>query len=113
MPRLPTIRVIGSQFISTRLREDFFARGSTVAISAMALSSWILERMHFSRPIRIVTGRIFASVIAPLGLFVERAVGDLAEIADQNPIGLDEDGRDAATRGLVHERHELVRETGH
>src|ERR1700722_2508969 len=69
--------------------------------------------MHFSRPIRIVTGLIFASVIAPLGLFVERAVGDLAETADQSPIGLDENGRDAAARRLVHERHELVRETGH
>jgi hypothetical protein len=39
--------VIGSQFISTRLRDDFFVRGSTEAMSAMSLPPYLTADAFF------------------------------------------------------------------
>src|SRR4051812_34001791 len=89
MPRLPTIRVIGSQ--------DIF----TVRVGVSALIG------DAPRPRR--------SGFAPLGLEVERVAGVLAELADRPAVGGDGLGRELRAGRLVEQRrlHELVREAGH
>src|SRR6202000_2336100 len=97
MPRLPTIRVIGSQFISTTL-------GSCVVVMADPSPS---------SPGLLVAGQQFGALLAPLGLLVRGSVGEPAQGPDHGPVHAAGRGRDLRSRRLVHERHELVREAGH
>src|ERR1700690_3438835 len=49
----------------------------------------------------------------PLGLFVHGVLRDRAQRPDRFAIRTDAAGRDPRARRLIHERHELVRESGH
>src|SRR5215469_9114778 len=96
MPRLPTILVIGSQAIST------MPVSSAVVISSSLLSPGLLE-----------AGQELVTLFAPLGLLVGRLGGEVAQGADHGPVHAAGRGGDPRTRRLVHERHELVRESRH
>src|ERR1043165_7084915 len=93
MPRLPTIRVIGSQAISTRSE-----RFSVVVIASPRL---------------LVAGRKLRTLVPPLRLLVHRLGGEAAQGPDHRAIHAASGGRDTRARRLVHERHELVREARH
>src|ERR1700722_15619790 len=97
MPRLPTIRVIGSHAISTRPFSS-----SVNFLTAIALP-----------PDLLVAGGQVAAWCAPLRFVVQRVLGDLAQAAHgpaDQPAG---HGRDAGPGRFVHERHELVGEAPH
>src|SRR4051794_26912518 len=102
MPRLPTIRVIGSQAIST----SFPASGSIFSRTAIVYPSSVA-------PARLVAGGELRPVLAPLRLLVHGPVRDRAELADDRAVGAAECGRHATARRRIHERHELVGEAGH
>src|SRR3954454_5785238 len=102
MPRLPTIRVIGSHDMSTILP----ASGVTFSRTAM------FPRLLVA-PAGAVAGGELVAVVAPARLLVDGLVRDAAQLADHRPVALDESRRDAAAGGRVHERHELVGEAGH
>src|SRR5690606_19853561 len=53
------------------------------------------------------------AVVVPLRFLVGRPVGDRAQPAYQRAVAGGERAGEGAARGLVHERHELVREPGH
>src|SRR5262245_22886496 len=93
MPRLPTILVIGSQAISTRLPS------STVVIAVS--------------PVPAVPGQEIGALLPPLGLLVRGLQREAAQRAYDAAVDHRSAGRHAAARRLVHERHELVREAGH
>src|SRR5207248_3999712 len=97
MPRLPTIRVIGSHVISTML--PFVL---VVAIVRRLLS-----------PRRPVPGRQLATLLPPLRLLVEGLAGDGAQRPDDVAVQTAGGGGDLRTGRLVHEGHELVGEAGH
>src|SRR3954454_21154205 len=99
MPRLPTMRVIGSHAMST-MRPASGLTGSRVA--AMSVP-----------PARVVARGQLRLVVPPLGLLVDGLVGDRAQTPDGLAVDVDEVGGHAAAGRGVHERHELVREAGH
>src|SRR5947208_9219037 len=105
MPRFPTIRLMGSQFISTMFvgRSSTRSRGST----RVAMSSSLLL------PPRPVAGRELGALVAPLGLLVHRVVGDAAQRAYHPTVRSTGRRGNLAARRLVHKRHELVGEAGH
>src|SRR5579884_2298389 len=103
MPRLPTIRVIGSHAMSTSLPASGLILSRVAAISASPLVA----------PAGLVAGGELRPVVAPAGLLVHLLVGDAAQLADHRAVQAGERGRDAAPRRSVHERHELVREARH
>src|SRR5580700_7634478 len=111
MPRLPTMRVMGSQFISTRLR--FFSSSSEMVSGnvAMAWSSlkWLLGGGAFWT----VASCQFRTPVAPLRFLVDGRVGDAAKCPDHAPIASYERGGEHASRRLVHEWHELIGKAGH
>src|ERR1700755_3222225 len=102
MPRLPTIRVIGSHDMSTILPASGFTR-SRVAIAVSFLVA----------PAGLVAGGQLRAAVAPLRLVVHRPVGDRAQLADRGAVADDHTRGQAAAGGRVHERHELVGEAGH
>src|SRR4030081_2655391 len=51
--------------------------------------------------------------MTPLRLLVGRLVRNAAQLADERAVRRDHPAGDRSARRLVHERHELVRETGH
>ena len=51
-----------------------------------------LERMRFLRPIWIIAGCVFGARVAPFRLFVEGVIGELAQIANEPTVGLDQEG---------------------
>src|SRR5580693_8629859 len=84
MPRLPTMRVIGSQFISTRfpfLPETSFVGAVMVLIrsllNALSVSSWM------------VSGGQFSARMAPLGFFVNGGLSHRAQGTNRATIGAD------------------------
>src|ERR1051326_1461333 len=93
MPRLPTIRVIGSQAISTR---------SERPPAAVIASPRLLE-----------AGRELRTLVPPRRLLVHRLGGEAAQGPDHRAVHAARGGRDPGAGRLVHERHELVREAGH
>src|SRR5277367_4122809 len=97
MPRLPTIRVIGSHAISTRPFSS-----SVNFLTAIALP-----------PDLLVAGGQVAAWCAPLRFVVQRVCGYFAESPHGIAVQAAGHGRDAGPGGFVHERHELVREAGH
>src|SRR5487761_421907 len=118
MPRLPTILVIGSQAISTM-----------PVSSAVVIDRPLFSAGHFSagfavraaqqcRPLLMSPGLLEARhelviLLAPLRLFAGRLGGEAPQGADDRSVHAACRGRDPRTRRLVHERHELVRESRH
>src|SRR5262245_2233629 len=58
-------------------------------------------------------GGEFLTVVAPLGLLVDGPRGDPPQAADRRAVEADGRRGEVPARWLVHERHELVRETRH
>src|SRR5262245_58923774 len=61
----------------------------------------------------MIAGRELTPAMPPLGLLVDRRVGERPEPADDPAVHRDHGRREDAAGGLVHERHELVGEAGH
>src|SRR4051794_15897045 len=102
MPRLPTIRVIGSQAMSTSLPASGLISSRVAMLSALLVA-----------PPRGVAGGELVAVVPPLRLLVDRLVRDAPQAADRRAVHAGDERRDAAARRLVHERHELVGEARH
>src|ERR1700737_3542838 len=94
MPRLPTMRVIGSH-----------------AISTMPLASFVFVGMALP-PLALEAGHELGPRNSPLWFVVERLGGDAAQPSDRGSVHTACHRRDARARRLVHERHELVGEAG-
>src|SRR4051794_40816391 len=112
MPRLPTIRVIGSHDISTRFPDGVRASFSgmvTVAIARLLISVWLRPGVGRGP----ISGGQLGAPVPPLRLLVERVGGEVAQGADDAAVHPDGRRGEACTRGFVHERHELVGEPGH
>src|SRR5215471_16229670 len=103
MPRLPTIRVIGSQDISTR------PVSSAVAIALPF--RWYLGTP--GSPALLVAGQQLVALLAPLGLLVGGLGRKAAQRPDDRPVQGAGGRRHLRAGRLVHERHELVGEAGH
>src|SRR5437763_833628 len=108
MPRLPTIRVIGSQDISTSFRDS--AGASRAGAVTVAMGS-LLSGLRVSRG--VVSGGQVVAPVAPLRLLVGRGVGVAAQGPDNAAVDRDRIGGNGGAGGLVHEGHELVGEAGH
>src|SRR3954452_11846610 len=96
MPRLPTIRVIGSH-----------------AISTSPLASFVLVVAIGLPPLALVAGQELGTGRAPLRFLVDRLRGDAAQTTDRTAVDTARHRRHPCTGRLVHERHELVGEAGH
>src|SRR5208282_3809539 len=103
MPRLPTIRVIGSQVISV----------SSGSLPAPVVSCPYSSEVIVCSPRLLVAGAEFGALDAPLRLLVQGLGGKAAEAADDGAVHAAGGRRYRRARRLVHERHELVREAGH
>src|SRR5690242_19014254 len=110
MPRLPTMRVIGSHAMSTSslpFAPCFAVLGlGAVVVIARLFSVWGLPGAGGA-------GLQLAAGLAPLRLLVDGVRRDLAQAADRVAVEADGCGRELAAGRLVHERHELVGEAGH
>src|SRR6476646_2862478 len=105
MPQLPTIRVIGSHAISTRL-PSCSAPGPLPSLTCVAIRS-------VSSPIGPVAGVDVTPRMAPLRFLVDGALGDAPQRTEHRAGKSAGAGGHPAARRLVHERHELVGEPGH
>src|SRR6185312_4427134 len=104
MPRLPTMRVIGSHDISVRsvsfeLGPDGVGRDWVVVIGSTSS--------------RLVAGLQLGTTFTPLRFPVEGVLGESPQRLHGFAVDRAAGGRDPSAGRLVHERHELVRETGH
>src|ERR1700722_11169981 len=97
MPKLPTIRVMGSQAISTR-----------PSLSSVKFLVAIVLPPNF-----LVAGRQLTARCAPLRLVIERVGGDLAQTPDGPAVQAAGQGGHSRPRRFIHEGHELVREARH
>src|ERR1700727_1329923 len=100
MPRLPTIRVIGSQAISVSW---LLSVPAGVSFSTVVIVS----------PCLLVAGAQFRALGAPLRFLIHRAGGEAAQAPDHRAVHAAGRGGHGRARRLVHERHELVREAWH
>src|SRR5579885_762286 len=100
MPRLPTIRVIGSHDISTR--RDFSVPPEVSGRSLMATVGLLLVRAG------LVAGGELGAAVAPLRFLVRGAHRDLAQAAHHVAVDPADGRAELRARRLVHERHELV-----
>src|ERR1039457_6763310 len=113
MPRLPTIRVIGSQDIS------LMSESCAVVIADPFPSKWARRpaQGRTASPCRspglLVAGQELGAPLAPLRLLVRGLGGEATQGADHRPVHAACGGGYPRSRRLVHERHELVREAGH
>src|SRR5919198_1273894 len=105
MPRLPTIRVIGSQAISTR--------PSPLVCRVVVIAHAPVSGLDVRSPLRPVAGAQLLAGPAPLRLLVHRPGGDAAQRPDDAAVQPARRRGDAAAGRLVHERHELVGEPRH
>src|SRR6476661_10899321 len=102
MPRLPTIRVTGSQAISTTSVFDVEVfRGSVMVIVVLP------------SPGLLVAGLELAALGPPARFLVQRLGGDAPKPLDGPAVDRAAPSRELRARRLVHERHELVREARH
>src|SRR5215471_19332459 len=101
MPRLPTILVIGSQVISVS--------SAPAAVSVELISGAVV----MASPRLLVAGAEFGALHAPLRFLVRRLGGETAQAAYDRAVHAAGGRRDPRPRRLVHEGHELVRESGH
>src|SRR5512146_2764616 len=105
MPRLPTIRVIGSQFIST-------TPGESTAVIVLPPASGAGRTGGRHRPMSpglLVSAQQLIALDPPLGLRVRGLRGEATQGPDDRPVQAAGGGGDSRARRLVHERHELVR----
>src|SRR5579862_3724072 len=109
IPRLPTMRVMGSQFISTNLREEVGVPFSEDVMVAIISAPFICLLVR-SGP---VSGGEFGARLPPLRFFVDGFVGECAQRADHLSVGANAHARDFRPRRFVHEGHEFVRESRH
>src|ERR1700723_3512045 len=108
IPRLPTILVIGSQFISTRFRDLVGVSLLTPAIVLIFLVSFrILVRPW------VIARSEFGAWVPPFRLLVYGGVGHGTQCSDRAAIYANRSGGNTRAGRLVHEGHELVRETWH
>src|ERR1700743_624676 len=103
MPRLPMIRGIGSQSIST---SSPVAWGATAwrVLGMRLLLRWLT--LAAGQVARVVSAGERGAVVPPFRLAVGGGVGDPAQAADELAVGLNEDRGQAAAWRRVHERHE-------
>src|SRR5580698_4739955 len=113
MPRLPTIRVIGSQAISTSWPGSRFAWDGSGMIVVIGVCSLSLLKSCPALPGAVCACCEFVALVSPARVLVERSVGDGAQAAYHRAVQARCGGGHLAARRLVHERHELVREPGH
>src|SRR3954454_12400127 len=97
------MRVIGSHAISTRSVFWPVLCFGAVAVMARPLS----ERGG------LVAGLELATPSAPLRFLVDGLRRDVAQLADDHPVGTARGAGDPAAGWGVHEGHELVGEAGH
>src|ERR1700752_3473495 len=120
MPRLPTMRVIGSHAISTSWPGSRAAcEGSgMIVVIRMLLSPQLPARRRLREsgphlPGASRSGFEFRARVPPVRLLVDRSTGDVPQAADDRSVHARSRGGPLAPRWLVHERHELVREAWH
>src|SRR5499433_3131127 len=106
MPRLPTIRVIGSQAISTK-------PVSSAVVIALLYSLPARGTARAWSPGLLEARQELVALLAPLRLLVGGLRGEAAKGADHGAVHRAGRRGDLRSRRLVHERHELVREAGH
>src|SRR5690349_19089346 len=104
MPRLPTMRVIGSHDISVRsvsfeLGPDGVGRDWVVVIGSTSS--------------RLVAGLQLGTTLTPLRFPVEGVLGESPQRLHGFAVHRAARGRDPPAGWFVHERHELVREARH
>src|ERR1700690_3134089 len=97
MPRLPTMRVMGSQAISTRPLPSLVN-----FLVAIALP-----------PCFLVAGHKFPAWHPPLGLVFQGVRGYATQAPDGAAVEPAGHGGHACPRWLIHEGHEFVGEAGH
>src|SRR6476659_918512 len=102
MPRLPTIRVTGSHDISTTSVSGVLVWWGSVMVIAEPSSPGLRE-----------AGLELAALGAPARLLVEGVQGQAAQPLDRHAVDGAALGGELGPGGLVHERHELVREPRH
>src|SRR5947209_11377327 len=114
MPRLPTIRVIGSHDISTSFLDSVgvSVRGAVRVVMVFSFPGAV------GLPAAVigggtVSGGQLGTRVAPPRLLVDGAVGEGAQGADGPAVDADGHGRQGGPGRLVHEGHELVREARH
>src|ERR1700733_15256424 len=106
MPRLPTMRVIGSQFIWTRF---FLSIG--VSFIGVVIVLIVSAPLDFSVAAWAIAGGQFRPWMAPLRFLVSRLIRETAQRANCTAIKPDRSGRHFRTRGFIHKRHELIRKS--
>src|SRR5690606_13969461 len=99
MPRLPMIRVTGSQDISTSWLWDVVLAIAMVRLLSMRV--WV------------VPGGQDVPVVMPLRFLVHRAVGQGAEDPDEKPVGPVERRGEGGAGRLIHEGHEAIGKSRH
>src|SRR3954463_5805432 len=102
MPRFPTIRVIGSQAMSTSLPASGLISSRVAMLSALLVA-----------PARGVAGGELVAVVPPLRLLVDRPVRDAPQLAHRRAVDARDERRDAAARRRGPERDDLVGEAPH
>src|SRR5215470_8183519 len=107
MPRLPTIRVIGSQAISTK------PVSSAVVMAQLLYFPSARGTAGAWSPGLLVARQELVALLAPLRLLVGGLRGEAAKSADHGSVHGARRRGDLRSRRLVHERHELVREARH
>src|SRR5580698_5270772 len=80
IPRLPTMRVIGSQFIST----SFLVSPGAWVVGAVVVL--IRCRSFLLVALRVIAGGKFGFRMAPLRLRIESLIGERAQSADSPPV---------------------------
>src|ERR1051326_86259 len=106
MPRLPTIRVIGSQFISTRLFFPVVRRvRSSVTVAILSVLSAVFRGL--------VSGDQLVGLAPPLGLTIGARIGNGPQSSDHHSVRFRRYGGDARARRFIHEWHELVGKAWH
>src|SRR5580700_11401924 len=118
MPRLPTIRVIGSQFISTRFF-DLLGTSLVGAVIVLIRSLlWLLglssgPSVALSVRSGVVSGGEFSARMTPLRFFVDGVLGQGPQGANSASIGANSCTGNLCPGRLIHEGHELVGESRH
>src|SRR4249919_3310514 len=112
MPKLPTIRVMGSQATSTRpsaFSLSLLGLAMVVVMGACLLAVLGLRCLPGASRARGELG----TRLTPLGFLVDRVLSHRTEATQGRTPGTDHGRGELAARGLVHERHELVRKAWH
>src|SRR6185312_1957403 len=109
MPRLPTIRVMGSQFMSTSVRFPFWPAKEVSVVTAIC--SVLSHSIPVSRG-HITCGES-RSFVAPFGLSITAVICDGTQRTDHRAVYAYRARRQFRAWRFVHKRHELVWESWH